>query len=132
MMKQIKKTETDITKTVQREMEKLAEQETQQKAQQRKNERRKTLKSNLTLFSIFAVTIMLGLFVFIDPTVYVGKDNDGTSESGTSIVYITETGEKYHRSNCNYLFKSKISIDLEEAKYEGYTPCSKCKPPKLN
>ncbi len=43
-------------------------------------------------------------------------------------VYITKSGSKYHLSNCSYLSKSKISIDLSEAKEKGFTPCSRCKP----
>jgi len=45
-------------------------------------------------------------------------------------VYITKTGEKYHRDGCQYLAKSKIAINLEDAKARGYGPCSKCKPPQ--
>jgi competence protein ComEC len=45
-------------------------------------------------------------------------------------VYITKTGKKYHRAGCQYLSKSCIPIDLEDAKDRGYTPCSKCNPPQ--
>lgn len=45
-------------------------------------------------------------------------------------VYITETGSKYHRGNCQYLSKSKIAISLEEACRKGYKSCSVCKPPE--
>lgn len=45
-----------------------------------------------------------------------------------SMVYITKTGKKYHRSSCSYLKSSKIPIDLSSAKKEGYTPCSRCNP----
>jgi beta-lactamase superfamily II metal-dependent hydrolase len=49
--------------------------------------------------------------------------------SGDPIVYITATGECYHRDGCRYLSKSKIAIRLSKAKAEGYRPCSVCKPP---
>lgn len=45
------------------------------------------------------------------------------------IVYITNTGEKYHSYDCRYLSQSCHSIELEEAQYQGYTPCSVCNPP---
>jgi hypothetical protein len=48
--------------------------------------------------------------------------------TSTYIVYITNTGEKYHRSGCQYLSKSKIPIERSEAIRLGYTPCSVCKP----
>lgn len=41
-------------------------------------------------------------------------------------VYITRTGEKYHRSGCQYLRKSCIPISLSEAQSLGYEPCSRC------
>lgn len=49
------------------------------------------------------------------------KDDD-------TIVYTTETGSKYHRKDCRYLRKSAIPIKRSEAKKNGYTPCSICKP----
>lgn len=45
-------------------------------------------------------------------------------------VYITNTGAKYHSSGCRYLRKSKIATTLGEAISSGYTPCSKCSPPR--
>jgi hypothetical protein len=46
------------------------------------------------------------------------------------VVYITETGEKYHKGSCRYLKKSKIETNLKQAKEDGYDPCKVCKPPK--
>ena len=46
--------------------------------------------------------------------------------TNSAVVYVTNTGKKYHRSNCSYLKKSKIEINLSEAQSEGYTPCSRC------
>ena len=37
-------------------------------------------------------------------------------------VYITKTGEKYHRDGCRYLKKSQIAIDKDAAVAQGYTP----------
>jgi hypothetical protein len=64
--------------------------------------------------------------------------NGGTSASGgggggggsSTTVYITKTGEKYHRAGCRYLSSSKIAISLADAKARGYTPCSVCDPPR--
>ena len=50
------------------------------------------------------------------------------SEEKEIIVYITKSGAKYHRSECQHLSKSKIPIDLESAK-KKYSPCGTCKPP---
>ncbi|GAA0120808.1 hypothetical protein UT300018_01230 [Clostridium faecium] len=48
----------------------------------------------------------------------------------STVVYITETGEKYHLGGCRYLSKSKIEISLQDAVNRGYTPCSRCSPPQ--
>lgn len=50
---------------------------------------------------------------------------------GTTVVYVTETGTKYHADGCRYLKKSKIEKNLADAVAEGYEPCSKCKPGEL-
>jgi hypothetical protein len=52
----------------------------------------------------------------------------GTSPP-TVIVYVTKTGAKYHRADCQYLSSSRIAMTLEAAKAGGYTPCSVCDPP---
>lgn len=51
--------------------------------------------------------------------------------NGDTIVYVTRFGEKYHVSTCGYLV-SIVPITLEEAVSGGYTPCSRCHPPKLD
>lgn len=50
------------------------------------------------------------------------------SEPSSVTVYITATGEKYHRSNCSYLKYSKYAIDKSYAISQGYTACSHCNP----
>ena len=61
------------------------------------------------------------------PTPTINQNNGEVKEI---TVYITKTGAKYHRSGCRYLSKSKISISLENAKEQGYSPCSVCNPPR--
>jgi hypothetical protein len=51
-------------------------------------------------------------------------------DPATIVVYVTKTGEKYHRDGCRYLAKSKIAMSLKEAAAR-YGPCSVCKPPVL-
>ena len=45
-------------------------------------------------------------------------------------VFVTKTGEKYHRESCRSLSKSKIEISLKEA-VPRYGPCKNCQPPTL-
>ncbi len=56
------------------------------------------------------------------------RQNFATQDEKTEIVYITKTGEKYHRAGCRYLSKSQIAIELDDAVARGYEPCSVCKP----
>jgi micrococcal nuclease len=44
-------------------------------------------------------------------------------------VYVTNTGQKYHRESCGSLSRSKIALSLEDALGSGYEPCAVCKPP---
>lgn len=54
----------------------------------------------------------------------------GGGSSAAITVYVTKTGEKYHRAGCRYLSKSCIPMSLADAKAAGYGPCSVCGPPK--
>jgi len=45
-------------------------------------------------------------------------------------VYVTKTGKKYHRADCQFLSKSKIPMSLDEARKRGFTPCRVCNPPQ--
>lgn len=56
------------------------------------------------------------------------SSSSGSSTSNSQTVYITDTGEKYHRSSCSSLSKSKHAISLSSARAQGYTPCARCKP----
>lgn len=47
-------------------------------------------------------------------------------ESGDFVVYVTETGTKYHLASCRYLADTAHGITLDSAKEQGYTPCSIC------
>jgi micrococcal nuclease len=46
-------------------------------------------------------------------------------------VYVTHSGQKYHRENCSALRRSKIAVSLADAVRSGYEPCTLCDPPRL-
>lgn len=52
-------------------------------------------------------------------------------DPATITVYVTKTGEKYHRDGCRYLSRSRIAITLKDAVARGLGPCSICKPPTI-
>ncbi len=80
------------------------------------------MKKNISLF-----WLILSLFLVSSCSDIINLPNPETIQE-TEIVYVTKTGDKYHRSNCRYLSNSKISIEKDEAIKQGYTACSVCKP----
>lgn len=50
------------------------------------------------------------------------------SQTKETVVYITKTGEKYHKDGCRYLRQSKIKTTKKEAIKNGYGACKVCKP----
>jgi len=49
-------------------------------------------------------------------------------EQKDATVYITKSGEKYHKAGCRYLSKSQIKTTKKEAVKNGYGACKVCKP----
>jgi len=68
----------------------------------------------------------LGLWGEDSPVVEAPREE--TTPAYDPIVYITNTGAKYHRDGCRYLSESRIAIRLSEAIRRGYTSCSVCRP----
>lgn len=50
--------------------------------------------------------------------------------TGSTLVYVTKTGSKYHRATCSSVRRSAIPMKLAEASAR-YGPCLNCKPPRL-
>lgn len=50
------------------------------------------------------------------------------SVDASETVYVTRTGQKYHRAGCRHLARSQIPMPLKEAAAR-YGPCGVCKPP---
>ena len=73
---------------------------------------------------LFAITL-LSLLAFM-------LSISAMASNGNTIVYITDTGKKYHSAGCSYLSESCNAITLSEAVNSGKTPCSRCNPPILN
>lgn len=54
------------------------------------------------------------------------KKKASSAKKRTTYVYITDTGSKYHRAGCRYLWNSRHKVKLSSAKSFGYTACSVC------
>jgi competence protein ComEC len=64
-----------------------------------------------------------------EPEVVAPTPVEPEPSSDYTEVYITDTGDKYHRDGCRYLRNSKIPIGLSDALARGYAPCKVCNPP---
>lgn len=54
------------------------------------------------------------------------KRKASSTKKHVTYVYVTDTGSKYHRGGCRYLWNSKHKVSLSSAKSTGYTACSVC------
>lgn len=61
--------------------------------------------------------------------VLTSEDEGLDLEPEGSTVFITRTGIRYHKGSCWHLRRSRVPVDITEAKDRGYTPCKVCKPP---
>lgn len=50
------------------------------------------------------------------------------SNNEVYMVYITDSGTKYHRQSCQYLAHSAYCVAISYAQDHGYEPCSRCNP----
>ncbi|MDR2767963.1 MAG: thermonuclease family protein [Treponema sp.] len=58
------------------------------------------------------------------------QDNARFAEADL-VVYVTNSGARYHVDGCSSLRSSRIPVTLADAVVSGYEACSICKPPRL-
>lgn len=68
-----------------------------------------------------SLVLVFAVLVLLSSVCYSYQVPDDT------IVYVTPTGEKYHREDCTYT-GSVRRMTIAEAKRRGYYPCSRCDP----
>ena len=56
---------------------------------------------------------------------------DTAAVTPETIVYLGNSGSRYHVKGCTYLKKKGKSISIMDAMKQGYAPCNVCKAPKL-
>lgn len=76
----------------------------------------------------FAVLILCIIILFSGCSREKESKKVSSAESKSTIVYITKTGECYHKSNCSTLRKSKIEKTLSQV-VNKYRACELCRPP---
>lgn len=77
----------------------------------------------LKIFSLLLYFLVLG--VSLGP--FEAKMEHAVVQNMEVVVYVTKTGEKYHKGTCRYLRQSKIKTTKQEAIKNGYSACSVCK-----
>jgi hypothetical protein len=70
----------------------------------------------------------LAKVIFIAAMLGVPAFADEPPQEPERVVYITNSGKRYHRADCRTLKNSKIEITISEAKLQGFTPCGICHP----
>jgi len=62
-------------------------------------------------------------------SIYKANDapgGDENSEKVSAVVYVTNTGSKYHEEDCFHLRKSRREMSQDEAELQGYEACAHC------
>lgn len=81
----------------------------------------KNLKTFITILLLSAFTLLSPTSSFSTPKFILKVQNQD------STIFVTKSGKKYHRNDCDFLRKSKIATTKADAIERGYTPCSKCR-----
>lgn len=85
-------------------------------------------KHRRTIAVAVILTLWVGVLAWLWWTGAHGRAQETQVSKPTErIVYVTKTGDHYHRSGCDYLRKSRIPMPIDEAE-KRYLPCSKCRP----
>jgi len=77
---------------------------------------------------ILSLFLVFGLLLPAVSDVQGGVAIYTVTEQKDTTVYITKSGEKYHKAGCRYLSKSQIKTTKKEAVKNGYEACKVCKP----
>lgn len=62
-------------------------------------------------------------------SIYKANDSPSAGEKSdevSAVVYVTNTGSKYHEAGCFHLRKSSREISQDEAELQGYEACAHC------
>lgn len=90
------------------------------------------IRTMIILFIAVALSALCATVKYIN----VSKATDITTQTlndnsaAADMVYITHSGEKYHRADCMYVRNKKniIEITIDNAINSNYEPCSVCQP----
>ena len=81
---------------------------------------------NITIQGKTTTTDVTQQDTYVDATQQSSSKNDKEEMEIEEEVYVTASGNKYHKEGCSYLKGNYNAVPLEGAIEEGYTPCSRC------
>lgn len=84
----------------------------------------KASSSGKLLLKVLVVVMAIAVIAFVAVPNMI--DDGPTKATAERMVYITNTGEKYHEYGCRYLSQSCIKISYKKAISRGYDACSIC------
>lgn len=90
------------------------------------------LSLSIVLCIVVICSIIFGIVIYHKAYNKGFDDNQPISDDGSPIVYVTPSGNKYHKKNCSHLNGNEISISLTQANKKGYIACSKCNPTSVS
>jgi hypothetical protein len=89
----------------------------------------KDVAVGIAALSLILISVLVGMTMQKESAVV--PDNEQMSFPITNIeVIVTKSGTKYHAKDCQYVAgkTDTRTLPIEEAKKEGYDPCSVCRP----
>jgi hypothetical protein len=89
---------------------------------------KKFIYQYLKYFVLFVAIVQSSNISFADRTLGYSVFSRNSYRTQESVVYVTRTGTKYHKSSCRYLSQSKIKTTLKKAIAAGNGACKVCKP----
>lgn len=84
----------------------------------------RTAAAMLVIFSLF-FGVLCG---YLLRGALTSNFSNADTSNETAAVYVTQSGTKYHRSNCRYILNSKSTALTKANAKKLYTPCLVCNP----
>ena len=80
-------------------------------------------------FALLVVLLMLSI-ILVPHALQIAAEKLESQDITEELVYITKSGDKYHRLDCQYIKDKDYVIELIkiEARRAGYEPCKICRP----
>lgn len=117
------KAEKEARKEAEAQAQKESEEKARQEAEEAKRQEEENKKQAEQIAQLESATQQDSASTIQQPV-----ESTPPAATNETIVYITNSGTKYHRETCRHLKDSKIEIKLSDA-VKKHSPCGVCHPP---